>query len=229
MVAGKSANKVVDAAPARPPADELVEELRRRIVSHEWPPGARLREHELATDLHASRARIRGAFGILEERGLIERIPNRGAVVIRLQPDRIFELFEVREVLEAQMVRLATERAPPETWDDLIELFGTQVQTALAGNDLDGYIDAIRQFRQRCIVAAANEVLKGLLDSLYDRIQVMIHRLVLVPGRAREGMRQHQEILRAMRAGEAQLAERLKRENIRSGREWFQNYQKYLL
>jgi len=181
MVAGKSANKVVDAAPARPPADELVEELRRRIVSHEWPPGARLREHELATDLHASRARIRGAF------------------------------------------------APPETWDDLIELFGTQVQTALAGNDLDGYIDAIRQFRQRCIVAAANEVLKGLLDSLYDRIQVMIHRLVLVPGRAREGMRQHQEILRAMRDGDAQLAERLKRENIRSGREWFQNYQKYLL
>jgi DNA-binding GntR family transcriptional regulator len=203
--------------------------LRRRIVSHEWPPGSRLREHELAEDFDVSRSRIRGAFGILEERGLIERIPNRGAVVVRLQPDRIFELFEVREVLEAQMVRLATEKAPPETWDDLIELFGTPMETAVAGNDLDSYVDAISRFRQRCIAAAGNEVLKGLLDSLYDRIQVMIHRLVLVPGRAREGMGQHQAILRAMRAGEAQIAERLKRENIRSAREWFQNYQKYLM
>lgn len=229
MAAGKDASKTAPPTTARSHASDLLAELRRRIVSHEWPPGARLREHALAEEFAVSRARIRGAFGILEERGLIERVPNRGAVVSRLQPDRIFELFEVREVLEAQMVRLATEKAPPETWDDLVELFGAPMERALADNDLDAYVDAISRFRQRCIVAASNEVLKGLLDGLYDRIQVMIHRLVLVPGRAREGMRQHQEILRAMRAGEAETAERLKRENIRSAREWFQNYQKYLM
>ena len=229
MAADKRRNKALRSTAARSQTDDLLQELRRRIVSHEWPPGSRLREHQLAEEFDVSRARIRGAFGILEERGLIERVPNRGAVVIRLQPDRIFELFEVREVLEAQMVRLATEKAPPETWDDLLELFGAPMEKAVADNDLDAYVDAISQFRQRCIGAAGNEVLKGLLDSLYDRTQVMIRRLVLVPGRAREGMRQHQEILRAMRAGDAQTAERLKRENIRSAREWFQNYQKYLL
>jgi len=229
MSADRGGSKAVRSTAARSQTDDLLEELRHRIVSHEWPPGSRLREHELAEEFDVSRARIRGAFGILEERGLIERVPNRGAVVIRLQPDRIFELFEVREVLEAQMVRLATEKAPPETWNDLIELFGAPMETAVADNDLDAYVDAISRFRQRCIAAAENEVLKGLLDSLYDRIRVMIRRLVLVPGRAREGMCQHQEILRAMRGGEAETAERLKRENIRSAREWFQNYQKYLM
>jgi DNA-binding GntR family transcriptional regulator len=229
MAADKGGSRAVRSTVARLHTDDLVGELRRRIVSHEWPPGSRLREHELAEEFDVSRARIRSAFGILEERGLIERVPNRGAVVIRLQPDRIFELFEVREVLEAQMVRLATEKAPSETWDDLIELFGAPAQTAIADNDLDAYVDAISRFRQRCIAAADNEVLKGLLDSLYDRTQVLIRRLVLVPGRAREGMRQHQEILRAMRAGDAETAEHLKRENIRSAREWFQNYQKYLM
>ncbi len=108
MVAAKGASKTVRATAARTQTDDLLQELRRRIVSHEWPPGSRLREHQLADEFHVSRARIRGAFGILEERGLIECVPNRGAVVIRLQLDRIFELFEVREVLEAQMVRLAT-------------------------------------------------------------------------------------------------------------------------
>ena len=58
---------------------------------------------------------------------------------------------------------------------------------------------------------------------------VLIRRLVLLPGRAQEGIRQHREILAAMRAGKAEQAERLKRANIRSARDWFKNYQKYLM
>lgn len=231
-----SSEKLVSLANAAPPRDKtgsstdtLVSELRRRIVSHELPPGSRLRESELAEEFNVSRGRVRDAFGVLEERGLIERIPNKGAVVTRLEADRIQELFEVREVLEAQMVSLATQRASPGSWDDLLATFGPELGKKVAENDLDAYMEAIIEFRERCIVAAENETLKGLLDSIYDRIQGMTRRLVLVPGRAQEGFRQHQEILRAMRAGEATLAERLKRENIRSAREWFQKYQKYLM
>lgn len=209
--------------------DQVLEVLRRRIACHDLPPGVPLREQDLATEFGVSRARIRDAFGILEERGLIQRIPNRGAVVTRLEADKIKELFEVREVLEAQMVRLATEKAPPETWDELLDLFGPSMNETLANNDFDTYEDAIHQFRQHCIAAADNQVLSDLLDSLYDRTQVLIRRLVLVPGRAEKGMRQHREILAAMRAGEAEEAERLKRANIRSARDWFHNYQKYLV
>jgi DNA-binding GntR family transcriptional regulator len=226
MAAAKSARRVVKSGRD---GGAVLEALRRRIVEHELPPGTRLREQDLAGEYKVSRARIRDTFGILEERGLIERIPNRGAVVTRLEAHRVDELFEVREVLEAQMVRLATEKAPRESWDDLVELFGVAMAPVLAQNDLDAYEDAVHLFRRRCIEAADNEVLSGLLDSLYDRTRVLIRRLVLVPGRAQEGMRQHQEILAAMRAGKAEEAERLKRENIRSAREWFHDYRKYLL
>jgi DNA-binding GntR family transcriptional regulator len=209
--------------------DHLVDELRGRIVSLELPPGSRLRESQLAEEFNVSRARVRDAFGILEERGLIERIPNRGAVVMRLEADDIYELFEVREVLEAQMVRLATMKTSPSDWDSLIDLFGDALEKDVADNDLDAYMAAIAEFRARCIDAADNEVLRGLLDSIYDRIQGMTRRLVLVPGRALKGFHQHQEILHAMRSGDADLAESLKRNNIRSAQEWFQKYQKYLL
>lgn len=217
------------AATAASDTNRLVSELRRRIVGHELPPGARLREHALSQEFAVSRGRVRDAFGILEERGLIERIPNKGAVVTRLEADRIQELFEVREFLEAAIVRLATERAAPETWDRLLDVFGEPLREAVADNDFDAYTAAISEFRSACIAAAENETLKDLLDSLYDRIQGMTRRLVLVPGRAMEGFRQHQEILRAMRDGDADRAERLKRENIRTAREWFQRYQTYLL
>lgn len=215
--------------PEKSEADRFVNELRRRIVMHELPPGARLREHELAEEFNVSRGRVRDAFGVLEERGLIERIPNRGAMVTRLEADAIEELFEVREFLEAAMVRLATQRAAPETWDRLLEVFGDGLEEAVANNDFDAYMAAILDFRGTCILAAENETLKGLLDSIYDRIQGMTRRLVLVPGRAKTGFRQHQDILRAMRAGDADRAEQLKRENIRDAREWFQKYQRYLL
>jgi len=225
----KAARTVGNKIGKRGSSGELLETLRRRIVDHELPPGTRLREQDLAGEFQVSRARIRDTFGILEERGLIERIPNRGAVVTRLEARRIDELFEVREVLEAQMVRLATEKAPPESWDDMVQLFGPAMKPVLARGDLDAYEDAVHLFRQRCIAAADNDVLEGLLDSLYDRTAVLIRRLVLVPGRAEEGRRQHQGMIAAMRAGKAEEAERLKRENIRSAREWFHNYRKYLL
>ncbi len=209
--------------------DELVEILRKRIVDHDLPPGAKLREADLADEFDVSRPRVREAFGVLEERGLIERIPNRGAVVTRLEADEICSLFDVREVLEGLAVRLATEKVPPESWEDLIHIFEGPAALALADNDFDAYVECLGKFRERCIVAAGNPILSAQLDGLYDRTKVLIRRLLLVPGRASQGLSQHREVLRAMRAGDAYQAESLKRENIRSARECFLKYRKYLL
>jgi DNA-binding GntR family transcriptional regulator len=210
-------------------SDELVEVLRKRIVGHDLPPGSKLREVELTTEFDVSRARVREAFGVLEERGLIERIPNRGAVVTRLDVKQIYELYELREVLEGLAVRLATKKAPQGSWDDLVELFGQPAEEAIARNDLEFYIDCIIQFRERCAEAADNAMLNAQLDGLYDRTGVLIRRLVLVPGRALEGIRQHRLVLEAMCKGDASRAEELKRENIRNAAAAFAKYQKYLL
>ena len=210
-------------------ADDLVEILRKRIVAHDLPPGSKLREVELTTEFGVSRARVREAFGVLEERGLIERIPNRGAVVTRLEVEQVQELYQVREVLEGLLVRLATQKAAPGTWDELLELFHEPAEKAIAENDLEFYIHCIMRFRERCAEVADNAVLNSQLDGLYDRIGVLIRRLLLVPGRALEGIRQHQVVLAAMQAGDAERAEQLKRENIRSAAAAFAAYQKYLL
>lgn len=210
-------------------SDELVEILRKRIVGHDFLPGSKLREVELTSEFDVSRPRMREAFGVLEERGLIERIPNRGAVVTRLDVAQIYDLYELREVLEGLAVRLATTKAPPGSWSDLVELFGKPAEEAINRNDLDFYINCIIQFRERCAEAADNAMLNAQLDGLYDRTGVLIRRLVLVPGRAMEGVRQHQLVLEAMSKGNASLAEELKRENIRNAAAAFAKYQKYLL
>ncbi|HWL27853.1 MAG TPA: GntR family transcriptional regulator, partial [Burkholderiaceae bacterium] len=100
-----------EASAASPSMEKIVDILHKRIVNQDLPPGSKLSEAVLTAEFDVSRPRIREAFGVLEDRGLIERIPNRGAVVTRLEADEIFALFEVREVLEALAARLATEKS----------------------------------------------------------------------------------------------------------------------
>ncbi|GMG84304.1 GntR family transcriptional regulator [Paralimibaculum aggregatum] len=209
--------------------DDVVNVLRERIVNHELPPGAKLREAPLAAEYGISRARLRDAFSILEQLGLIERVRNQGAIVTRLSAEQVDELFAMREVLEALAVRLATENAPKGAWDELTERFGPQAERAIAEHDLDYYISIVTAFREQTIAASQNEILSQTLDGLYDRTKVLIRRLLLVPGRAQTGLIEHRKILAAMNAGDAVLAEQLKRENIRGACEWFRNYRKFIL
>ncbi len=209
--------------------EEVVEVLRTRIVNQDLPPGFKLSEAMLTEEFKVSRPRIREAFGVLEDRGLIERIPNRGAVVSRLEEKQILSLFEVREVLEALAVRLATEKAASGAWDELSKNFGLPAKQAIERGNLDFYVDSINSFRLAAIAAADNPVLAAQMETMFDRTRVLIRRLVLVPGRAEAGRQQHEEILKAMVAGDAEQAERLKRNNIRSSRETFIHYRNFLI
>ena len=55
--------------------------------------------------------------------GLVERIPNRGAVVTRMDLAQVFHIYDVREVLEGLCARLATENVPNKSWQDLLDAF----------------------------------------------------------------------------------------------------------
>ena len=139
----------------QPSTVQVLDALRRRIAQQEVAPGAKLREHELAEEFGVPRTRIREVFGALESRGLIERIPNRGAVVMRLDLEHVFQLYDVREVLEGLCVRLATQNAPPESWQDLVDHFRGPMATYVREGDFDAFIAGYEHLRQRIIDAAA--------------------------------------------------------------------------
>ena len=123
--------------------------LRERIARQDIAPGAKLREQELADEFGVPRTRIREVFGVLESRGLIERIPNRGAVVSRLELEHVFQLYEVRAVLEGMCVRLATQNVPPETWHEFVELFGAPMDGFVKAGDFDSFIVGLRALPPR--------------------------------------------------------------------------------
>lgn len=208
---------------------DIVQALRERIARQDIAPGAKLGEQELAAEFGVPRTRIREVFGALESRGLIERIPNRGAVVSRLELEHVFHLYEVRAVLEGLCVRLATENAPPETWDEFVELFGAPMDEYVRKADFDSFIVVYERFRRRIIEWARNPVAAGMLDSIYEKTNVVIRRIIILPGRAQEGLGEHRAVVAAMRAGDGEAAERAKRKNLYNAKETLRRFQKYVI
>ena len=89
----------------------IVERLRDDILAHRLSPGERLIECDLTARFAVSRGPVREALRRLAAEGLIEHAPNRGAVVRRLSPRDIRELFQIRVELESLAARLAAEAA----------------------------------------------------------------------------------------------------------------------
>jgi DNA-binding GntR family transcriptional regulator len=208
---------------------DIVDVLRDRIARQEVAPGARLREQELAVEFDVPRTRIRDAFAVLEGRGLIDRVPNRGAVVARLDLSHVFHIYDVREVLEGLSVRLATENVGPDRWQDLVDHFDEPMGRHVDEGDYDSFLDGYARFRSRVAEAAANPVLADMLDSIYEKTQALIRRIIILPGRAEVGLAEHRGVLEAMRAGDAALAEERRRSNMRSAKEFLRRYERFVL
>jgi DNA-binding GntR family transcriptional regulator len=91
-------------------SDQAERALRDQILHGAFPPGGRLNEVEIATDLGVSRGPVREAMQRLARDGLVVLQPHRGAFVRRLSAREVSDLFEVRITLERKVAALAAER-----------------------------------------------------------------------------------------------------------------------
>src|SRR5207245_1868331 len=94
----------------RPKADDIVLAIEDAIATGELAPGALLRQEQLASDFRVSRTPVREALRLLEAKGLVSLVANRGARVRTLSREELRETFAVRAELEARAAELAATR-----------------------------------------------------------------------------------------------------------------------
>jgi DNA-binding GntR family transcriptional regulator len=102
--------------------DMVYEVLRESILKGVFQPGERLRQDQLAEAIGVSRIPVRSALLQLESDGLILFNPYRGAVVNKLSPEEMREIYEIRGVLEAHALRKAARAMTPEKLKHLEQL-----------------------------------------------------------------------------------------------------------
>ena len=179
------------------------DKLRERILSGEFRPGARLVEGKLSTEMAVSRIPVREALRALAAEGLVTLEPRRGATVSVLSDDLAYDMVEVRATLEGLNAKLAAMRRDDEAVAKLQAILD-EGNLAVEAGDLKKCQELNREFHEMLAIVAGNVVLTELMRSLRDRTA-----LVFAPSnmrRVRENWADHAQILKAVIAGNGELA-----------------------
>src|SRR4030081_2150199 len=143
--------------------DDLVSRLEAAIFRGEFPPGTRLREARIASQLGVGRGPLREVVRRLEGRKLVVRHPNRGTFIATLTSAELVELLEVREALEVEACRLAAKRVTKEGLEKLRLTLRRQIEIE-ADKLLDLYSDWHNfDFHYQIALASGNQALIALL------------------------------------------------------------------
>jgi DNA-binding GntR family transcriptional regulator len=150
----------------------VAQRLRALIVEGGIAPGQKLNERDLASRLQVSRTPLREALKLLTAEGLVEHLPNRGAIAVQLSADDVAHAFEVMAALEGLSGELACARISD---DELAELqaLNFEMRAHHARRDLPAYYRLNAQIHQAINRAARNPVLSEVYDRLNARLQAL--------------------------------------------------------
>ncbi len=186
--------------------EELAASLRERILSGELSEGSVLRQEAIAAQYHVSRIPVREALRLLDGEGLVDlRHAHRGAVVAALSAEQVGELFDLRAMLERDLVVRAV---PLTTAAELAraEEILRKVDAAYDGDDPHAWGALNAEFHRALYLPARREQTIALVESinlLTQRAIRLYHRLTTSFGQARA---EHWEILRLVQARKADQA-----------------------
>jgi DNA-binding GntR family transcriptional regulator len=197
-------NRIANIGAAHSPLTKLVvNSIRERIISGDLKPGERLVEAHLSEELGVSRMPVREALRELAAEGVVSIEPRRGATVATYTPEQIQELVEVRATLEALNAKLAAKRHDPAQIKRLEQILaaGSKITEK---TDLAQLHEDNNEFHEALAQVAANATLREMVRSLRDRTAI-----IFAPHsrkRAKQNWEEHAAILRAVVAGDADLA-----------------------
>jgi DNA-binding GntR family transcriptional regulator len=183
--------------------DQVLVELRRRIVDGDYAQGERLTEDRLAEDFGVSRNPVREALRVVEAEGFVRILPRRGAVVATLDETAVRDLFAVREQLETLAAGLAAERATEEDVAWLRRLLD-EASEATEAADFDRVAELNSALHLAVIEISGNRWLASISVSMYHHVH-WVFRLG-APQRAPHSWVEHIRLVDAIAAGDREAA-----------------------
>ena len=187
--------------------------LRDAIVDGRFHPNERLVEADLAKLLGAGRTTVRAALVRLEQEGLVEREPNRGARVRRVSDREALEIEEVRVSLEQLMARHAAVNLTPEGLADLREMLNEMTAHVESGDPV-GYSELNARFHSRIWALADLGVAERMLVNLKSQSIRFQYRTILQPGRPERSLREHARIVETLATRDPDASEAAMRDHL---------------
>jgi DNA-binding GntR family transcriptional regulator len=213
--------------PNSPKSKKMIvyENLKRRIITNALKPGDPLSEVILSKEMKISKTPVREALQQLEKKGLVENIPGKGAFVTRFTFQDIRELFEIREILECEVIKRVasgTDLNPAEAQAIRDKFIASDVNGRRTGKSYFNAGDQIHSF----IFAAYNN--RKLIRE-YQGLQEQIVRITLYffnqnrQERAAQSYKEHLEIVDSLIARDPVRAEKAIRTHLQNSLEYLKS------
>jgi DNA-binding GntR family transcriptional regulator len=187
--------------PARgrePAALIIAKRIEEDIVLGRRQPRERLVEQDLCDLFQTHRGDVRLALFELEKKGLVERIPNRGALVRGLTPLEVKEIYAVREELEVMAVRIIPFPVGHEDIERLEELQQKHTAAVAAGDLLTVFYSNLR-FHQVLFGLCGNACLIETIELLAQKVYGIRSYANAFPESLDRARRDHLDMIKALR------------------------------
>jgi len=179
--------------------EQAAARLRTMLVEGRIAPGAKLNERELAEALRISRTPLREAIKMLAAEGLVDLLPNRGAVAVKLTEADVNHSFELLAELEGLAGELAAARISDEARNEL-RAKHFEMMACHARGDLSGYYRLNALIHAGISAAAANPVLSDTYGKVNARVQSLRFRTNQNGAKWQRALAQHTQMLEALDA-----------------------------
>ena len=199
----------------RPLPEQVANSIRDMILQNELEPGQRVREREISERLNVSRTPLREAFMVLATEGLIELLPNKGAIIAKPNKEEIADMLRLLGVLEGLAGELACERADDAEIAE-IKALHYEMLAAFARDDLMAYFKLNQRIHLGLVAASRSTA----LVNTHKTVNARLYWVRFQPNRLRErwpeAVSEHNEIIEALEARDAAHLSELLRNHLGS-------------
>ncbi|MDB5931158.1 MAG: GntR family transcriptional regulator [Polaromonas sp.] len=179
--------------------EQVAGRLRQMLVENRITPGAKLNERELSEVLKVSRTPLREAIKMLAAEGLVELLPNRGAIAVELDEADVLNTFEVMAGLEGQSGELAAQRITAAELNEIRALH-FEMLAAYTRRDLPGYYRFNSAIHSAINAAAKNPVLAATYRQVNARLQALRFRSNQNEEKWQAAVQEHEQMIEALTA-----------------------------
>ncbi|MGE0497655.1 MAG: GntR family transcriptional regulator [Ramlibacter sp.] len=204
--------------------EEVAELLRQRIFSRELAPGSWIDELKLAEEYGISRTPLREALKVLAAEGLVTMKVRRGAYVTEVSQQDLADVYHLLSLLESDAAAVVATKATDAELKELqalhkaLEAAAAPTKTAGKANT-DQFFAVNEKFHMRLLEIANNRWRDQMVADLRKVMKLNRHNSLLKTGRIAESLAEHQAIMAALLARDAQRTQQCMREHFANGLE----------
>jgi len=195
---------------------QVADRLRGRILAHTLAPGSWIDEQALTAELGISRTPLREALKVLASEGLVTMKLRRGAYVTEVSERDLAEVFHLLALLEGDAAGVVAEQASAE---QLAELQALHAELEDSVADRDRFFAANERFHMRLLDIADNRWRVQLVADLRKVMKLNRHHSLFKQGRLEASLKEHRQIVAALKARNGERARTLMQRHITNGKD----------